>query len=144
MDAPGANPKTHRFLKVVVGVLVALLLAWPLTFGVVWLTDKAYTSVDPTRFPFSDSRIHAVLQKVKSDSTEAEKGAVLAQAMTNRLEEELNSTFGWSVNDLWVSPTRWLDNRASRQRGTMFATRMLVTFYATHLAKYGTVDAENE
>jgi hypothetical protein len=144
MDAPGANPKTHRFLKVVVGVLVALLLAWPLTFGVVWLTDKAYTSVDPTRFPFSDSRIHAVLQKVKSDSTEAEKGAVLAQAMTNRLEEEMNSTFGWSVNDLWVSPTRWLDNRASRQRGTMFATRMLVTFYATHLAKYGTVDAENE
>jgi hypothetical protein len=64
--------------------------------------------------------------------------------MINRLEEEMNSTFGWSVNDLWVSPTRWLDNRANRQRGVIFATRMLVTFYATHLAKYGTVDAENE
>jgi hypothetical protein len=56
----------------------------------------------------------------------------------------MNSTFGWSVNDLWISPTRWLDNRANRQRGVIFATRMLVTFYATNLAKYGTVDAENE
>jgi hypothetical protein len=144
MDAAGATPKTHRFLKIVIGVLLAVLLAWPLTFGLVWLTDRGYTSVDPTRFPFPESKIHALLQKVKPDSPEVEKGAVLAQAMTYRLQEELNSTFGWSVNDLWVSPTRWLDNRANRQRGTMFATRMLVTFYATHLAKYGTVDAENE
>jgi len=143
MDVPGLTPK-NKFLKAVVGVLLALLLVWPLTFGLVWLTNQAYTSVDQTRFPFSESKIHAVLQKVKSDSPEAEKGAALAQAMTNRLQEELNSTFGWSVNDLFASPTRWLDNRANRQRGVIFATRMLITFYATHLAKYGTVDAENE
>lgn len=144
METPVSAPKTRRSFKVVAGVLLALLLVWPLTFGLVWLADWAYMSVDPTRFPFAESKIHAVIQKVKPESSEAEKGAALAQAMTNRLEEELNSPFGWSVNDLWISPTRWLDNRANRQRGVIFATRMLVTFYATHLAKYGTVDAENE
>ena len=55
----------------------------------------------------------------------------------------MNSTFGWSVNDLLISPTRWLDNRANRQRGTIFATRMLITYFSTNLAKYGKVDAEN-
>jgi hypothetical protein len=64
--------------------------------------------------------------------------------MTAHLEAELDSPFGWSVNDLWVSPTHWLDNRGNRQKGVIFATRMLVTFFATHLAKYGQVDAENE
>jgi hypothetical protein len=64
--------------------------------------------------------------------------------MRNRLEQEMNSPFGWSVNDLIISPTRWLDNRANRQRGTIFATRMLTNFFATNLAKYGKVDAENE
>jgi len=144
MEAPVSESKPRRSLKVVVGVLLALLLLWPLTFGLAWLADWAYTSVDPTRFPFPESKIHAIIQKVKSESSEAEKGVALAQAMTSRLEEEMNSPFGWSVNDLWISPTRWLDNRANRQRGVIFATRMLVTFYATHLAKYGTVDAENE
>ncbi|MGE5257219.1 MAG: DUF2333 family protein [Hyphomicrobiales bacterium] len=144
MESPTAEPKAHRFLKMLVGVLLALLLVWPLTFGVVWLVDWAYMSIDPTRFPFTESKVHAIIQKLKPDSSEAEKGAALAQAMVNRMEEELNSPFGWSVNDLWISPTRWLDNRANRQRGVIFATRMLVTFYATHLAKYGTVDAENE
>jgi hypothetical protein len=37
-----------------------------------------------------------------------------------------------------------MDNRASRQRGTIFATRMLTSFYSTNLAKLGNVDAENE
>jgi hypothetical protein len=64
--------------------------------------------------------------------------------MRNRLEQEMNSPLGWSVNDLIISPTRWLDNRANRQRGTIFATRMLTNFFATNLAKYGKVDAENE
>jgi hypothetical protein len=56
----------------------------------------------------------------------------------------MNSTFGWSVNDLIVSPTRWLDNRSNRQRGTIFATRMMINFFSTNLAKYGKVDKENE
>ena len=144
MESPETAAKTHRLLKAIVFFLLALLLVWPLTLGLVWLADEAYTSIDSTRFPFAESKIHPVLQKLSPEAPETKKGATLAQAMINRLEEELNSTFGWSVNDLWVSPTRWMDNRANRQRGVIFATRMLVTFYATHLAKYGTVDAENE
>ena len=144
MESPETKASTHRLLKAIVFILVALLLVWPLTLVVVWLTDAAYTTIDPTRLPFSESKIHSVLQKLTPESSEDQKGAALALAMINRLEEELHSTFGWSGNDLWVSPTRWLDNRANRQRGVIFATRMLVTFYATQLAKYGTVDAENE
>ncbi len=74
----------------------------------------------------------------------AQKGAALSAAIGNRLEQEMNSTFGWSINDLIISPTRWLDNRANRQRGTIFATRMMVNFFSTNLAKYGKVDKENE
>jgi hypothetical protein len=144
MTSSPETPKSRSALKFLVKVLLVLLLVWPLTFGLVWLADQGYTWLDPTRFPFSESRIHPILKAVPPDAPENEKGAALSRALTNRLEEELDSTFGWSVNDLWVSPTRWLDNRANRQRGVIFATRMLAMFYATNLAKYGAVDAENE
>jgi hypothetical protein len=144
MESAETTAKPCSLLKTSVFVLLALLLIWPLTLGLIWLADRGYTSIDPTRFPFSESKIHSVLQKLSPESSEPEKGAAIALAMTNRLQEELESTFGWSGNDLWIMPTRWLDNRANRQRGVIFATRMLVTFYATQLAKYGSVDAENE
>lgn len=144
MDSCAEPTKSRKALKLLVFALLALLLLWPLTFGLVWLVDQGYTWLDPTRFPFSDSRVHAVLKGVPPDAPEVQKGAALSLALTSRLQEEMDSTFGWSVNDLWVSPTRWLDNRANRQHGVIFATRMLAMFYATNLAKYGTVDAENE
>jgi hypothetical protein len=100
--------------------------------------------LDPTRFPDLDPNITVLLQKTTSDSSPAQKGAALSAATRNRLEQEMNSTFGWSINDLIVSPTSWLDNRANRQRGTIFATRMIVNFFSTTLAKYGQVDKENE
>ncbi len=144
MDACTEAVKHRTTLKYIVIVLLSLLLLWPLTFGLVWMIDAGYAWLDPTRFPFAESRVQEVLKSVPPDAPEAQKGAALGRALTNHLEEELDSTFGWSVNDLWVSPTRWLDNRASRQRGVIFTTRMLAMFYATNLAKYGTVDAENE
>lgn len=144
MDECIETPRSRKALKWLVIVLLALLLLWPLTFGMVWLADQTYTWLDPTRFPFSESKIHPVLKAVPRDASEVQKGTALSRALTNRLEEELDSTFGWSVNDLWVSPTRWLDNRANRQHGVIFATRMLASFYATNLGKYGAVDAENE
>jgi hypothetical protein len=144
MTSSTETPKSRFMLRLLVKALLVLLLVWPLTFGVVWLVDQGYTWLDPTRFPFTESRVHQILKAVPTDAAEAQKGAALSHALTNRLEQELDSTFGWSVNDLWVSPTRWLDNRANRQRGVIFATRMLAMFFATNLAKYGTVDAENE
>jgi hypothetical protein len=144
METAVPAPTSSRLLKTLIVILLVILLAWPVTFGIVWGLNQAYTAIDPTRFPFSDSKIQGILQKTKADAPEPEKGIALSRAMTARLEAELDSAFGWSVNDLWVSPTRWLDNRGNRQKGVIFATRMLVTFYATQLAKYGQVDAENE
>ncbi len=137
-------PRMTKFGKWLVLILLAFILIWPLSAGLYWTVYKVYTIVDPTRFPELGPNISALLQKTTPDSSQAQKGAALSAAMRNRLEQEMNSPFGWSVNDLIISPTRWLDNRANRQRGTIFATRMLTNFFATNLAKYGKVDAEND
>ncbi len=137
-------PKMTKFGKWLALILLAFILIWPLTAGLYWTVYKAYTIIDPTRFPQLDPNITGLLKETTAESSPAKKGAVLSASIRNRLEQEMNSPFGWSVNDLIISPTRWLDNRANRQRGTIFATRMLTTFFSTNLAKYGNVDAENE
>ena len=137
-------PQMTTFGKWSVIILLAFILIWPLTVGVYWGLYRGYTAVDATRFPWSSSDVHSILDQTKPNSAEPKKGIALSAALSNRLEEEMGSAFGWSVNDLIVSPTRWLDNRANRQRGVIFATRMLINFFSTNLAKYGTVDAENE
>ena len=137
-------PKMTTFGKWSVIILLAFILIWPLTVGIYWGIYKCYTLIDPTKFPWSGSNMISLLDQTEPNSAEAKKGAVLCAAIGNRLKEEMDSTFGWSVNDLIISPTRWLDNRANRQRGVIFATRMLINFFSTNLAKYGSVDAENE
>ena len=136
-------PTMTKFGKWVVLILMAFILIWPLSAGLYWTVYKGYTLMDRTKFPELDPTITDLLQKTTPSSSPAQKGAVLSASIRNRLEQEMNSTFGWSVNDLIISPTRWLDNRANRQRGTIFATRMLTTYFSTNLAKYGKVDAEN-
>ncbi|UCF94101.1 MAG: DUF2333 family protein [Desulfobacterales bacterium] len=137
-------PKMTPFSKRLVLILLAFFLIWPLTVGIYWIIYEGYTLIDQTKFPQLDESIAHLLETSSPDSSESQKGAALSAAIRNRLEEEMDSSFGWSVNDLLVSPTRWLDNRANRQRGTIFATRMLINFFSTNLAKYGKVDAENE
>ena len=136
-------PRMTKFGKWVILTLMAFILIWPLSAGLYWTVYKAYTVIDQTRFPKLNENVSAMLKSTTPDSSPAQKGAVLSASIRNRLEQEMNSTFGWSVNDLVISPTRWLDNRANRQRGTIFATRMLITYFSTNLAKYGKVDAEN-
>jgi hypothetical protein len=137
-------PKMTKFGKWAVLLLLAFILIWPLSVGLYWTVYKAYTILDQTQFPDLDPNIAALLKEKTSDSAASQKGAVLSAAIRNRLEQEMNSTFGWSINDLIISPTRWMDNRANRQRGTIFATRMMINFFSTNLAKYGKVDAENK
>ena len=136
-------PKMTKFGKWMVFILLAFILVWPLSAGLYWTVYKSYTILDRTRFPGLDPNVADLLQKTTPSSAQAQKGAALCASIRNRLEQEMNSTFGWSVNDLLISPTRWLDNRANRQRGTIFATRMLTNYFSTNLAKYGKVDAEN-
>jgi len=137
-------PKMTKFGKWMVLILMAFILIWPLSAGLYWTVYKAYTLVDQTRFLELDQNIIQIMEKTTAKSDQPHKGAALSASIRNRLEQEMNSSFGWSVNDLLVSPTRWLDNRANRQRGTIFATRMLTNYFSTHLAKYGKVDAENK
>jgi len=136
-------PKMTKFGKWVVVILLAFILIWPLSAGLYWTVYRAYTLVDPTRFPDLDPDLAAILKLTTPESEASQKGAALLASIRNRLEQEMDSTFGWSINDLIISPTRWLDNRANRQRGTIFATRMMTTFFSTNLAKYGKVDKEN-
>jgi len=133
-----------KFGKWIVLILLAFILIWPLSAGLYWTVYRAYTLLDATRFPDLDPNLETVLQSTKPESAAPQKGAALSASIRNRLEQEMDSTFGWSINDLIISPTRWLDNRANRQRGTIFATRMMTTFFSTNLAKYGKVDKENE
>lgn len=145
-DSNGSPKKSSKLTslgKRIILILLVFLLIWPLTAGIYWLVYRGYTLIDPARFPKLDSAVQSVLNQTTPESDEPHKGAALSAAVRNRLQEEMSSPFGWSVNDLWISPTRWLDNRANRQRGTIFATRMLMNFYPTHLAKYGAADAEN-
>ena len=137
------TPRMTTFGKRVVLALLAFFLIWPLTLGAIWLIYKGYIMIDQTMFPKLNAELVELTSKTPPDSPDAQKGAVLSSALRNRLQQEMGSTFGWSVNDLWISPTRWLDNRANRQRGTIFTTRMLMNFYSTHLSKYGAVDTEN-
>jgi hypothetical protein len=143
MDKP-VLPVMTKFGKWVVLILLAFILIWPLTLGLYWTIYKGYTLIDPTRFSELDPEMTLLLEKTPPDSAEPQKGAALSAAIRNRLKQEMDSPFGWSVNDLIISPSRWLDNRANRQRGTIFATRMLTNFFSTNLAKYGKVDAENQ
>ncbi len=136
-------PQMTKFGKVTVFILLAFILIWPLTGGLYWAVYRGYTLMDPTRFSDLDASLKGILQSTTPESDPGQKGAALSASIRNRLEQEMNSTFGWSINDLIISPTRWLDNRANRQRGTIFATRMMTTFFSTNLAKYGKVDKEN-
>lgn len=137
------TPRMTTFGKRVVLALLAFFLIWPLTLGAIWLIYRGYTAIDQTMFPKIDAKLTDMTKKTPPDAPDAQKGVVLSAALRNRLSREMESTFGWSVNDLWISPSRWLDNRANRQRGTIFTTRMLMNFYSTHLSKYGAVDNEN-
>jgi hypothetical protein len=138
------QPKSPKTVKWALFFVLSFFLIWPLTIGLYWLVYKGYTAIDPARFPWQQAPMSVKLKKMSPGLSEAEKGVFMTTALSNRLECELESTLGWSVNDLILSPTRYLDNRAYRQRGVIFATRMLMTFFSTNLAKYGTVDVENE
>jgi hypothetical protein len=144
IDKKSLIPKMTKFGKWVVLILLAFILIWPLSAGLYWTVYRTFTLVDATRFADLDTNIAAVLKSTTPESTAPQKGVALLTSIRNRLEQEMDSTFGWSGNDLIISPTRWLDNRANRQRGTIFATRMMTTFFSTNLAKYGKVDKENQ
>lgn len=146
-DTTTATRKRSRSLIRTIFILCILMAFWPALFGIYYGAYHLYTAMDPTTFPTPDATVTQVVQQasqVTGDGAEPAKGAALMDSLGAQLKRELDSPFGWSVNDLAVMPTSWLDNRANRQKGVIFATRMLARFYATNLAKLGQADPENE
>lgn len=132
-----ATAACFRFLTrkaSLITVLIALLLSPLLYYG----SYRLYRVADQMRFPQVSDEVEAM----SSGWDEPKKGSALLNSITLQLRREMDSTFGWSVND--ILPTRYLDRRGNRQLGVIFTTRMLMQFYSTELAKYGRVDNEYE
>ncbi|CAK7058575.1 MAG: hypothetical protein DESF_02504 [Desulfovibrio sp.] len=133
-------PTLPPILKLQV-VLKTLAVQACLFFGIllaVWGLQRAYSFIDATTFPEP-----MALPTAADKLPENEKGKVLLDAITHQLQRELNSTFGWSINDI-VFNRFILDNRAYRQYGVYHATRFLLDLYASQIAKLGTSDRESE
>ena len=129
------HPEKRHFIIVAKTLGIQVLLFVGILFTV-WGSQKLYTMIDPVTFP-----VYQV--NVQKDMTEQARGAELLTALTNRMNAELNSTFGWTANDILFN--RWImDNRAYRQFGTYVATKMLFDHYSTVIAKLGSNDREND
>jgi len=121
-------------------VLKTLLVQVCLFFGLlllVWGSQHLYSMIDRTQFPEP-----APIADV-STLDENGKGKALVDALTHQMRYELNSTFGWSINDILFNRFV-LDNRAYRQYGVYHATKVLMDLYSMTIAKLGTNDRENE
>lgn len=128
---------THRYFLIMGVLLAVVLVILPALYYGGW---KLYRVIDPMTFPHESKFV----KNLKPSISEKDKGAALAHALTLRLQYELDSRFGWSVNDLYISPTRYFDRRNSRQMGVIYATRVLAEFFSTDLAKYGQADTEDK
>ena len=124
-------------LSAVWTLTVAFIVAFVFVFV---FSQKLYSYIDQNEFqtPFQ-------ITDAQTKASETEKGIVLLDSITNQMYFELNSTFGWSANDLpisWSAP--WiLDNRAYRQHGVYIGTKILIDIYARYIAKLGTNDRED-
>ncbi len=137
-------PKPPRIPMKYLLLVLALFLFWPLLFGSYYALYNLYRSVDQTRFPSVSEPVAEAMAVTEANATDVAKGSALLTAVHSQLQRELDSPFGWSVNDAFYFPTKYLDNRANRQRGVIFATRMLTRNYSTQLAKLGKADRENQ
>lgn len=121
-----------------IGVFVFLALIMPSVFYLMFET-REFPNVEISL----PSKYKELQQKDYSTLTENEKGIILSQSVVNQLNRELNSPMGWSVNDLFLSPTSYFDNRQNRQRGVIFATRMITPIFSNNMAKFGYNDNED-
>ena len=125
--------KTHIVLKTIaiqVGLLAVVLL-------VLWGSQKLYSAVDQTSFPAP-----MPLPAEPAKLSENEKGKLLLDAITYQMRRELDSSFGWTFNDI-IFNRFFMDNRAYREYGVYHATKFLLDLYSTQIAKLGSNDRES-
>ncbi|MDD4701001.1 MAG: DUF2333 family protein [Desulfovibrio sp.] len=133
-------PTLPPILKLQV-VLKTLAVQMSLLLGIlllVWGAQRVYSLLDTTTFD-EPMPVPAAADKLP----ENEKGKILLDSITNQMRRELDSSFGWSINDI-IFNRFVMDNRAYRQYGVYHATRFLLDLYASQIAKLGTSDRESE
>lgn len=126
--------KAHLIIKTVaiqLGILVGLFL-------IVWGAQWLYARVDQTTFPQA-----MALPADAGKLPENDKGKLLLDAITYQMDRELNSSFGWTFNDI-IFNRFFMDNRAYREYGVYHATRFLLDLYSSQIAKLGSNDRESE
>ncbi|MEA3387087.1 MAG: DUF2333 family protein [Patescibacteria group bacterium] len=129
----GEMSKNQKIIAAVIGfIFLNFLIVGSLNI----VTDRNFDNIN-TKFEVDLSS-----KKLKTYLSNSQKGELLTQAIYNQLNRELHTPLGWSVNDIYI--TKYLDNRKNRQKGILFATRMLSIFYSTRLSKLGMTDNENK
>lgn len=123
--------------KIVIKTLFVQILFFISILFLFWAGNKLYSKIDQTEFPEP-----MPIQDVSS-LTDLDKGKLVADSIIHQMKYELNSTFGWSINDILFN-SYFLDNRASRQYGVYHATKVLMDLYSMNIAKLGSNDKENQ
>jgi hypothetical protein len=118
-------------------------------FGVIGVVSFVLGSIDQaTRPDFSVSdRFVNISEQVDGkpatlQEKEKEIGAALMHASYYQLERELDSSLGWTVND--VTGLQWWDNRVNRQLGVRHATIEALAALSMAISKFGSADEENQ
>lgn len=126
--------------------LLVFLISIPfLYFGI----NGLYRKIDSLRFPEYSLRTTENMEFFENKGfnhlSENEKGVLIFESVIQPLENELNSSFGWSYNDILPFTNKHLmDNRANRQFGVSFTTKVLFPFISSNFSKLGRSDKENE
>ncbi|MBO4369551.1 MAG: DUF2333 family protein [Desulfovibrio sp.] len=119
-------------------ILIFQILLLLVLIGIWWGGQLLYSALDQTKFPTP-----VAMPKNAADLPDKEKGKLLLDAITNQMHYELDSTFGWSFNDLLFN--RFLfDNRGYRQYGVYHATKFILDLFASDIAKLGAADRESD
>src|SRR5699024_5879535 len=91
--------------KIVIKTLFVQILFFISILFLFWAGNKLYSKIDKTEFPEP-----MPIQDVSS-LTDLDKGKLVADSIIHQMKYELNSTFGWSINDILFN-SYFLDNRA--------------------------------
>lgn len=123
--------------------LLAIVAIPVLLFGGIVFMD----GIDDTQFPkyepvqytleYEDEGV-PITKTIKvgdKNLSNEEKGILLTESVVVNLKEEMNTFWGWSLNDLIIMPSAWMDNRASRQKGVLYATKKLSEFHITNFTR---------
>ncbi len=88
---------------------------------------------------FSTVSNQAYKAPAEAPKTDQAKAMVMAEALVDPLEEELDSFFGWLPNDLFFIPSI-IDNKTNYQLGVLYATRSASDVLEHEIARYGDRD----